>query len=142
MLRIFFLLSLFLSAIACGQSPLAGDQDGTEISGPQLPENLLGVWSPYSRSYQEFGDLVLGANSLSWGPCAQTAYRVLQVKDQTYYLELLASSACTLSIRGAFVILAQSDKGLEVSLCGLRDELDRAPSERHCDWGIFNKKDR
>lgn len=141
MLRTLFLLSLFVSVSACGQPPLASDPHGKEVSEPQLHEDLRGTWSPYSRNYQRFGDLVLGADFLSWGACMRTEYRVLQVKELAYYLELLAAPPCTLRVGGSFFILAPSDRGLEVSVCATRDELDRPRSERHCSWGILNKKD-
>lgn len=60
MCRVTLLLLLFVTASACGQSPWAKDDppDG-EISALQLPESLRGAWSPYSRNYQRFGDLIL-----------------------------------------------------------------------------------
>lgn len=119
----------------------SSDQPALEVSQLQLPESLRGTWSPYSKSLQEFGDLTLGTDSLSWGTCTKTAYRVLQVVEQTYYLELLRSPPCILGSPASFLILAPSDRGLEVSICGEREELDRAAPERRCSWGILNKKD-
>lgn len=139
MLRAFFVLCL-VTASACGQSPLADNQPVKEVSGLQLPEALRGRWSPRGEGIQEFGDLTIGADSLSWGTCTKTAYRVLQVIEQTYYLELLRASPCILGLPASILILAPSDRALEVSICSGREELDRPASKRRCSMGILDKK--
>ena len=139
MLRTLFSLC-FVTASACGQSPLADNQPVKEASELQLPEVLQGTWSPRGEGFQEFGELALAADSLSWGTCTKTAYRVLRVIEQAYYLELLRSPPCTLGFPASFLILAPSDRALEVSICMRAEELDRPAPKRRCAMGILNKK--
>ena len=135
--RVFFLLCL-VAASACGKKPPTDTPPVREITQLQLPETLLGTWSPYSKSIEEFGNLTVSTAALSWGTCTETKYRVLQVTEQTYYLELI-TPPCRLHLPASFLILAPSDGSLEVSICSGREELDRSAGQRSCSMGILHK---
>ncbi len=137
--RVLFLLSAFVAASACGQSTVANEPQNQSGSEAQLPQTLRGTWSAYSKSIQEYGDLTLGAEVLSWGTCTNTTYRVLQVIEQTYYLELV-SPPCRFQRPVAYLILAPSDRSLRVSICSGREELERPADQRHCSLGTLYKK--
>lgn len=140
MLRPVFFALFLVATGACAQTPPveSGSDRGQEPS--RLPSGLLGVWVPYGRGYQPFGDLTIGPEVLSWGSCWQVPYRVYRTNGETHYLELVRSPPCKFGVHASFLILVPSDRGLEVSICREQDEFDRPPDERFCSRGLLYKK--
>lgn len=142
MLRSLLLAVSMISAGACAQTAVEQSQaEAASHTDSALPEALIGTWEPYSRGYQPLGDLTMGAEMLSWGPCQNVRYRVFRRTDKAYYIELVGEPPCT--VRGAsHLVLVPAENSLEVSRCRGRDEFDKPPEKRYCSWGILYKKEQ
>jgi len=108
------------------------------------------VWVPYSRSYQQLGELRLTPETISWGGCMYEEYRVLRADDelQSFVVELVHSPPCKIEVAAPLLLLEFSeralkfsDRGLEVSICHEPGQLERPPGRRSCSRGILTKKD-
>lgn len=129
-MRVLLLATSMIAAGACAQTPAQA-----------LPEALIGTWQPYGKGYQRFGDLKIGKDVLSWSVCQNVRYRVFKRTADTYYIEQTDPAPCDFSFVGTkYLVLALKDNELQASICREREEFDRPPTEKHCSWGILNKK--
>lgn len=131
--------ALLLTACATGMPEVPDRAPGRTESRQSLPNAMLGTYISRGNFYGQFGELVLEANTLSWGSCQSVQYQIFRNVADTYYIELDQTSPCTfLGSRYPYVILIKRDEGLEVALCPERDEYDKGGQHR-CAVGIVRK---
>lgn len=140
--RVLMLATFAICAGAYAQAPAApsdpAQRDDTDA--PKIPDGWIGTWRPYSRGYQQFGDLRIGKETLSWSFCQSVRYRVFKQSGDAYYIEQTDASACDYDYVGTqYLVLVLTGKDLEVSICRERDEFDRPPTQKYCSWGVLNK---
>ena len=141
------LAALLLVTITSAPS-LSADEESNERA-PALPQSLIGVWSPYSRSFASFGDLRIAPDTMSWADCLYEEYRVIRADEQprSYSIEVLRRPPCAFDgFLAAFVIFEfsesarrVSDGAVEVFICPKESGLDRARG--FCSSGILVKKE-
>lgn len=141
---------LCLASGACAQDPTRVSQSaGNTVL--QLPSRLFGVWVPYSKSFEQLGELRLTAETISWGGCMYEEYRVLRADEEqkSYVVELVHSPPCKIEVSAPLLMfefsdraLKFSDRGLEVSICHEPAQLERPPGRRSCSRGVLTKKDK
>jgi hypothetical protein len=128
------------------QETASRNRPSGEEAAPRLPDSLIGTWVPYGRGYQQFGDLKIERELLSWGPCRKVGYRVFRATNDTYYIEQTQQPPCNFDGGASFLVVQFSDRAretittsaaVEVSMCGHRDEFDRPPEQRYCSRGLL-----
>jgi len=127
-------MMMWVATVACAQAP-ASSTDGAHDR--KLSAEMIGTYSPYSKSVRGYGELSIGANDFSWGECAHVPY--VLVRAGNGYLLQFEPDACTLLPRSNFLILKLSEKQMQVWICNDAGEFDRGERERNCDWGILGK---
>lgn len=136
-LRVLFMM-MWVATGACAQTPAS--DTGAQADGAndrKLPAEIIGTYSPYSKSLRGYGELSIGANDFSWGECTHVPYALVRA-GHGYLLEF-EPSACTLSPSSNFLILKLSGNQMQVWICDDAGEFDRPERDRNCSWGLLGK---
>lgn len=129
-----------LSLVACADASKQTRRPPEQIEVSEtLPEQLLGRFRPYSKSYWDFGDLTIRSDALSWGQCKDVKYRVFRRMNNIHYIEQEDSHPCKFSAQSTYLVIVQSADGIEVSICPTRDEFDKG-TQAKCSWGVVYKQ--
>ena len=103
-------------------------------------KKLIGSYSPISKGYWSYGDLVIESDKISWKECKNTPFKIYKIENGNYYLELLTSEYCGFDERGAFMILKLEGREIEASVCEKLEEFQKNPGDRYCSWGVLKRR--
>jgi len=144
MLRILFLALTLVATSACAQSVRLNERqtDQSHVPDTDLPQDIQGIWFPYSESYLRFGQLVIEPGVLSWNSCVRTQYEVLRSSDEAHLIKLHRSESCRLIGESTYLILRVTTQRLEVSVCSDPLEFEKPTSKRSCSRGLLERYHR
>jgi len=136
-------LLLLVAPIACAQP------EGSESAPERLPEVALGTWTPFSQGYRRAEDLIIDAETLTWGGCVREPYRVLRGGPSSWVIELpRAPRDCPFAgppWRFWELEISRNEQNaqifdLSLYMCGDAAEIQKPQGQRSCNWGILRKR--